>query len=182
MRTALVKYDVDQGVMRARMVLSTGLFQCALPSTEGRSAAEAQDDTQDLAAGACREGAAHLSVQLLRRSGEDWTGVYPGIGGSRGDTLALDEKRAADVTWYAINEAFLVEFASHDRAYAVDDKELFVDAGDGGTVEIYKDRDGLKGHLWFPEPGVSAEFHTEVCGEDSNLFDLMEASPVSLCP
>ena len=181
MRTALVKYDVDQGVMRARMFMSTGLFQCELPETD-RPAAEVQDAYQDLVTGACREGAAHMSVQLLRRSGESWEGTYPGVGGSRGDTIDADQKRASDITWYTVNEAFLVEFASLDRAYVVEDQDLKLDAGDGGQVEITRDRNGLKGHLWFPEPEVSADFFVEQCGEESTLFDLLEASPVSLCP
>ncbi len=181
MRTALVKYDVDQGVMRARLILSTGLFECELPATD-RPAAEVQDAYQDLVTGACREGAAHLSVQLLRRTGEDWIGKYPGMSGARGDTLPLGRDRASDATWYTVKEAFLVEFASLDRAYVIDEQELIVNAGDGGTVEIDRDRNGLGGHLWFPEPGVSADFQATQCGEDSMLFDLLEASPVSVCP
>jgi hypothetical protein len=180
LRTALVKYDVDEGVIRARMVLSTGLFQCELPVFD--QPAEAEDAQQDLLNGACREGAAHLSVQLLRRSGPDWTGRYRGQSEVRGDTLPLDQKRAADASWYTVNEAYLVEFGPLDRAMVVEDMELMIDIGDGGTVEITRDREGLKGHLWFPEPGVSADFDTEVCGEGSTLFDLLEASPVTFCP
>jgi len=181
LRTALVKYDEDHGVARARLLLSTGLFTCDLPDTN-RPVAEVHDAYQDLVTGACREGAAHLSVQLLRRSGRDWTGTFDGLSGSRGDTLPLSLNRASDVSWYTVNEAYLIEYANLDRAYVIEDQEMLIDAGDGGEVRIERDHRGLRGHLWFPEPDVSADFHTQVCGEGSTLFDLLEASPVGLCP
>jgi hypothetical protein len=181
LRTALVKTDMDQGVFRARVFLSTGLFSCALPNTD-RPVAEVHDSYQDLITGACREGSVHMSVQLLRRGGEDWTGTYQGLGGSRGDTLPDGVRRASDVSWYSVEEAYLVEYANLDRAYVIEDQDLQIDAGDGGEVRIDRDREGLSGHLWFPIPDVSATFKAEACGADSTLFDLLEASPVGLCP
>ena len=181
LRTALVKMDEDQGVQRARLFLSTGLFSCTLPETD-RPVAEVHDAYQELVTGACREGAAHMSVQLLRRSGNDWTGTYRGLGGSRPDTLPPGRQRASDISWYVVNEAYLVEYANLDRAYVVEDQEMQIDAGDGGEVRIDRDGKRLAGHLWFPEPEVSADFRAEACGEESTLFDLLEASPVGLCP
>lgn len=180
LQTALIREDAVDGLYRATVVLSNGRFGCDLPNFD--DPARAQQALQAIAAAACREGAHHLNLSLWRRDGDDWVGDYAGLTNAGPASLTEDNNRLFDGTWYAVNEAFLVETQALDRAYAIADDELLANIGDGGDLVIDTDGDTVDGRVYLPQAGVYANFHAERCDRDATLFALLEASPVTVCP
>lgn len=179
LRTALVRTEEVDGVAHASVVLSNGLFACDLPRHD--NPARAQQALQNLVTSACRQGAHHLTLQLWRGPDGDWTGTYPGRGGSGPADLAGDQPRVADAIWYSADDVFLANLPDLDRAYFVEDRTLLLGASDGGEVEVTQDGPRFDGHAWLPEIDAWVSFSAEVCSGRADGMRLIDANPGYVC-
>lgn len=188
LRTAAYRVGLRGGEPELVVLLSNGEFTCGWPAfTDTNDQAEA---IEGLLAAACREGAQHVSIRAYDRTAR-WSGSFPGrSGGSFGD-LTEDQPRLSSGSFYAVEEAFLVQVDGLDRGYAASEELYFPEMGDGGTVELEPlgpgpgkggtGPDRLRGWFDFPVQGISGEFLAEQCTGDTSLIDVVTAQTDHYC-
>ena len=184
LRTASYRVGLRDGEPEMVLLLSNGHFTCGWPSfsdTETQAMAIAA-----LLAAACREGARHVSLRAWDRT-LSWDGVFPGRSNVPSDALSDEIPRLATGSFYAVEEAFLVEIDGLARGYAASEEIYYPHMGDGGTVELSPagtTRDGterMRGWFAFPEEGISGEFLAERCVGDTSLLDVVTAQTDHYC-
>lgn len=176
LRTAIVAEARVGDQTVASIFLSNGSFTCAQPARD-----DPNDMTQALTGlqnAACREGARHVFVRLFRETGSDWTGRYHGVDqvGEGSPT-----EHVAEASYYAVEEAFLVETPLLARAYAAAEEERVLEAAAGGTVEITRDGERMVGSFQFPDAALQGSFRARWCGADTSLLALLAPVPFHLC-
>lgn len=159
------------------MLLSTGIFGCAIPTSD-----DPQIVSEALAAltvGACREDARHVVVDLYADPSLDPEGTYPylGTGGPQADIA-----RGADARYVGIEEAVGVPGDGLVPTYVPVEITRYDATGAPGEVRIrHASTDLRTGSFDLPEAGLSGRFAATRCTGDTSLFDLLVASPVAAC-
>ncbi len=148
------------------LALSTSEFPCAL-ELFGDDPAEIALNQLELQTAACREGARHLVIELWRQEGA-LPGVYPGR-----STTAMSGARFSTAKWFAVEEAGVLYIDGINRSYSPSGAawEVVLDGAAGGEVHVSTGRPEVKGDLWLPEIGVSADFHAVECPAGPTLND-----------
>jgi hypothetical protein len=179
LRTALYRVGPRQGLDELVMLLSNGELTCGLP---GLTDLEAQSDaTAVLYTAACREGAQHVVLRLYSWDGE-WTGNFPGSDSASPEMLSAAEQQVAGGSFYAVEEAVLVEVEGLGRFYAAEESVYLPQLGDSGQVMVEKmDERGLTGWFSFPDEALSGEFQAERCEGDTSLPDVVSPDLVHFC-
>jgi len=172
--TALYRETSTEEGQVVEVVLSTGFFGCDLPESD--DAATQDRAIQEFVTAMCREGARHLSVDLIRPRG-GLEGRYHGAA----RTDAIDGK-VARAAFYSVDEAFLVEIPGFSYAYGADEETYLPHLGPGGDVVVDQRRDRLVGDFSFPDANLWGDFRAERCAPDSDAMSLLDPTPSHLCP
>jgi hypothetical protein len=179
LRTALYRLGPRQGLDELVLLLSNGELSCGLP---GLTDLEAQSDaTEVLYTAACREGAQHVVLRLYSWEGE-WLGQFPGSDAASAEMLSSAQRHVAGGSFYAVEEAILVEVDGLGRFYAAEESVYVPELGDGGQVMVDKmDDRALTGWFSFPDDDLSGEFRAERCEGDTSLLDVVSPDLVHFC-
>jgi hypothetical protein len=179
LRTALYRVGPRQGLDELVLLLSNGELTCGLP---GLTDAEAQSDAIEvLYTAACREGAQHVVLRLYSWDG-DWLGQFPGAASASPDLLSSARREVAGGSFYAVQEAILVNVEGLGRYYAAAESLYLPDLGEGGEIMVEKmDEQALTGWFSFPDDELSGEFRAERCEGDTSLLDVVEPDLVHFC-
>jgi len=174
-RTAWYRID-SQPNPQLQVFLSTGRFPCSFPDVTGEAYREALGELQ---VAACREDSRHVGLSLFQVRGTDFDGVYPAEAGANAAALGPGARRLANGSYFAVEEAFLVEVQGLGRAYSPSEETYLPELG-SGQVEV-DSGDRLRGALSF-DAGVHGHFVAEACPAEDGLLDLLVSAPLQLCP
>jgi hypothetical protein len=167
--------QVGQTTRDRVVLLSTGLFDCALPTFDDpQLQAEA---LAELTTGACREDARHVVLYLYKEPGLSWSGTYP-----LRETPEDPGGRAADAAYLGVEEAAATTSEGLVPGYQPVDVTRYFAQGEPGEVRVRQANDTvLSGHFDLQEPHVSGSFRAEQCDQDAELFALLVSSPIASC-
>lgn len=185
LRTALYHDPTpDEGLSGTLLFLSTGRFDCDLPTFD-----DPQTQSEALAAiqvGACREDARHLVFELHQSVTAPPRGSYAlsGFdGGAWPEGLdPVSNPRVATARYVGIEEARAELTEGLVPSYVPTDVDQYVAAfGDEGELRVLRSGERLRGRFDLSVPHVSGAFLAEPCSLDGVLFHLLAAAPISSC-
>lgn len=170
LRTALFTREQPRTVM----FLSTGAFDCDLPTSDDPQQ-QAEALTRFTTA-ACREGARHLVLDLWRPEGADDVGTYEAVE----EPPEWPWPRAVRATGVVIEEARATQSFGLEPTYEPTEVDRWISADDRGEVAIERGGDELVGTFDFRDH-ARGRFRATLCDQDATLLDLLVTSPIAAC-
>jgi hypothetical protein len=153
----------------------------------GKPALDAEVVEEEAAAyflGLCREGAQHVALTLYDLPGLTLGGTYTGVTTGTADVVSEAFPRTAKAVYYGVEEAFLAEYHDLERKYYAEES-LYLDLGDGGSIEVEPKGDTLVGSFGIPDTLgglLTGNFRaTECLDSDVSTLELVGEDPDFLC-